>query len=96
MKYCDGKTEWEDGGELCREAFDFKSEYIASRCEICNKDGNYHKTMLECHRDLTHIADTLKKESKGKINLYITGSLKHTGLKLLFEFALVLYLYGFK
>lgn len=85
-KYCDGKTEWEDQGELCKEAFDFKSEYIASRCEICNKDNSYHKTMLDCHKDLTHMADTLKKETKGKINLYITGSLKHTGLKLLFEF----------
>jgi hypothetical protein len=86
VKYCDGKTEWEDTNELCRETFDFKSEYIASRCEICNKDGNYHKAMLECHKDLTHIADKLKKESKGKINLYKTGSLKHSGLKLLFEF----------
>ena len=85
-RYCDGKTEWEDNGEFCKKAFDFKSEYIASRCEICNKDNNYHKTMLECHRDLTHIADTLKNETKAKINLYITGSLKHTGLKLLFEF----------
>ena len=85
VKYCDGETEWEGTNELCRETFDFKSEYISSRCEICNKDNNYHKTMLECHKDLTHMADTLKKETKGKINLYITGSLKHTGLKLLFE-----------
>ena len=83
--YCDGIKTWEDNNDLFKEAYNFNGKYILSRCEFCNKNKNFHNTMLECYRDLKHTADNLKIATKGKINLYITGSLKHTGLKLLFE-----------
>jgi hypothetical protein len=84
--YCDGKSEWvNNDDEFYKSACDFKGQYTISQCECCKKNKDFHKNIMECHKDLTHIADTLKKETLGKVNLYITGSLKHTAFKLLFE-----------
>ena len=58
----------------------FKSEYVPIKCPD-------EKTLEEGHADFVKQADRLKEESKGRINLYLSGTLKKASLALFFYMA---------
>jgi len=58
----------------------FKSEYIPIKCPD-------DKTLEEGHADFVKQADKLKEQSKGRINLYLSGTLKKASLALFFYMA---------
>ena len=84
--YCDGSTMWTANKNLFKEVKkQHETNYIITECLKC-KTNAVHKDLLECHKDITKLAHTLKIVSNYKINLFITGTLKHTAFKLLFNF----------
>lgn len=88
--YYDGSNKWTDDGEYKR-----KIKYLNKRedkhiyvecihCQNCKKNEK-HETIDECYSDIIKNFDLLKIVSKNKINMYITGNIKHTIYKLFFE-----------
>lgn len=73
----DGIKKWIPTREEKREIYSFKTDYI-----MIMKDSP-KKEPIEITFDTTiKMADTLKKETNGKVNMYKTGSVRNTALNL--------------
>jgi len=82
----DGNKKWRmSKQERNKIIYDYKSPYILINREEQGRDENDEKiiiTIEEEYKQFIEIADALKKESKGMINLYKTGSYHDTALSL--------------
>ena len=82
----DGKTKWAiSKQERNKIIYDFTSPYILVRREEQGYDEEGNKIILsieEEYNQFIEIADALKKESKGLINLYKTGTYHDSALSL--------------
>ena len=86
MVVCDGNNTWKITKEEKRKMYyDYNSKYILIERGEPEKDEEGKKiqiTIEQEYKELIEIADTLKRESKGMINLYKTGSNHDTALNL--------------
>lgn len=65
--------------------FKYKSKHILSDCLLCQNDKHYHKDINECYESIIRISNILKDRTNGDINLYKTGDLRSSILKLLLD-----------
>ena len=78
--FYDGKKEFASTIEVIEDSNHFKSDYILI------PKSNKSKSMKEEYDEFVKTADRLIEISKGEINLYKTGTIKNTALKLFDKF----------
>ena len=65
--------------------YKYKCKHIISDCLLCQNDKNYHTDIKQCYESIIRIANIFKDRTNGDINLYKTGDLRSSILKLLFD-----------
>lgn len=87
--YFDGNKKWEGNKEYYIKLLKSRKEHehILIDCLHCQncKRHEIHKEIEECYFSTIEQIDLLKKLTKGKINLRITGTIRNTIYKLFFE-----------